>query len=266
MVQVPKTSTSPAFRVTRASHLVYTVRDLARSREFYTEVLGLVVSDEDRDTLYLRGVEERTHHSLVLKRTDGAARMCPRRPADLRRRRSRKGEVLLRKTRIASGVRRTRPISPARCTPLTSSAPDWNCALRCRGSSGWIRNSGSCAAAARSGSTITRSRPPMSRKRRSFYTEFGFPDHGLHGVSASPIGVFLHTKDSQYDVVFIRRPGPALHHFAYIVNGINDIIRACDVAGTLGLRRQCRVWARAAQSWATRITSTSSTRMAIASS
>src|SRR5712671_3030263 len=74
MVHVPKTSWPPPFRVTRASHLTYNVRDLSRSREFYTQVLGLVVSDEDRDTLYLRGVEERSHHSLVLKRTSAAAR------------------------------------------------------------------------------------------------------------------------------------------------------------------------------------------------
>jgi catechol 2,3-dioxygenase-like lactoylglutathione lyase family enzyme len=70
MLQPPKSTESPPFRITRASHLVYTVRDLSRSREFYTEVLDLVVSDEDRNTLYLRGVEERVHHSLVLKRTD----------------------------------------------------------------------------------------------------------------------------------------------------------------------------------------------------
>ena len=72
MVKVPETTSSPPFRVTRASHLVYTVRDLSRSRDFYTEVLGLVVTDEDQEALYLRGVEERSHHSLVLKRTDGA--------------------------------------------------------------------------------------------------------------------------------------------------------------------------------------------------
>ena len=71
MLEPPKTTQSPPFRITRASHLVYAVRDLSRSRDFYTEVLGLVVSDGDRDTLYLRGVEERVHHSLVLKRTDG---------------------------------------------------------------------------------------------------------------------------------------------------------------------------------------------------
>ncbi len=71
MIQVPETTSSP-FRVTHASHLVYTVRDLSRSRDFYTKVLGLVVTDEDREGVYLRGVEERSHHSLVLKRTDGA--------------------------------------------------------------------------------------------------------------------------------------------------------------------------------------------------
>ena len=47
LIQVPETTSSPPFRVTCASHLVYTVRDLSRSRDFYTEVLGLVVSDED---------------------------------------------------------------------------------------------------------------------------------------------------------------------------------------------------------------------------
>jgi len=67
-------------------------------------------------------------------------------------------------------------------------------------------------------------------------------------VQDQPVGVFLHAKDSQYDVVFIRRPGPALHHFAYVVSGINEIMRACDVAGawamvtTLSLGRAGTVW------------------------
>jgi catechol 2,3-dioxygenase len=34
MVHVPKTSSPPPFRVTRASHLTYNVRDLSRSRKF----------------------------------------------------------------------------------------------------------------------------------------------------------------------------------------------------------------------------------------
>ena len=68
-MSVPQTNLRPPFRFLRASHASFTSRDLAKSREFYTEVLGLVVSDEDQDTLYLRGLEERAHHSLTIKRT-----------------------------------------------------------------------------------------------------------------------------------------------------------------------------------------------------
>ena len=52
---IPNTNFHPPFNITRASHLVFTVRDLAKSREFYTEVMGLIVSDENADTLWLRG-------------------------------------------------------------------------------------------------------------------------------------------------------------------------------------------------------------------
>ena len=67
----PQTNFNPPFDVTRASHLVFTVRDLAASKAFYTEVIGLKVSAEDASTLWLHGVEERCHHSLTLKKTLG---------------------------------------------------------------------------------------------------------------------------------------------------------------------------------------------------
>ena len=68
---IPQTNFDPPFNITRASHLVLTARDLAASRDFYVEVLGLIVSDEDAGTIWLRGVEERCHHSLTLKGTSG---------------------------------------------------------------------------------------------------------------------------------------------------------------------------------------------------
>src|SRR5580658_2566921 len=58
----------PPFNVVRSSHVELTVRDLARSRAFYVDCLGLLVSDETADAIYLRGVEERNHHSIVLRR------------------------------------------------------------------------------------------------------------------------------------------------------------------------------------------------------
>src|SRR5579862_3916498 len=59
----------PPFNVVRASHVELGVCDLGRSRAFYVDCLGLLVSDETDDALYLRGVEERNHHSLVLRRS-----------------------------------------------------------------------------------------------------------------------------------------------------------------------------------------------------
>ncbi len=58
---IPQTNFNPPFNITRASHLVFTARDLAASRDFYVEVMGLIVSDEDAGTIWLRGVEERAY-------------------------------------------------------------------------------------------------------------------------------------------------------------------------------------------------------------
>ena len=65
---LPSTNFDPGFRITRASHVVLAVRDLAASRQFYERVIGLILTAEEDDTLYFRGVEEACHHSLVLRK------------------------------------------------------------------------------------------------------------------------------------------------------------------------------------------------------
>ena len=54
--------------IVRAAYACLTVTDLSAARWFYVDMLGFVVSDEDADTLYLRGFDELTHHNLVLRR------------------------------------------------------------------------------------------------------------------------------------------------------------------------------------------------------
>src|SRR5258705_13773025 len=61
---------NPPFNIVRASHVELGVSDLARSRAFYVDCLGYIVSDEDKDALYLRAVEERNHHSVVLRKSN----------------------------------------------------------------------------------------------------------------------------------------------------------------------------------------------------
>lgn len=55
------------FDIVRAAHAEFRVTDLPRARAWYVDLLGLVVSEETADAIYLRAVEERSHHSLVLR-------------------------------------------------------------------------------------------------------------------------------------------------------------------------------------------------------
>jgi catechol 2,3-dioxygenase len=57
----------PPYDIVRAAWAELVVPDLAPVAEFYVDVLGLVVSEQTPDALYLRGWEERLHHSLVLR-------------------------------------------------------------------------------------------------------------------------------------------------------------------------------------------------------
>jgi catechol 2,3-dioxygenase len=61
---------TPPFNVVRASHVEFGVRDLEKSRAFYVDCLGYLVTAQDKQSLYLRAVEERNHHSIVLTRAD----------------------------------------------------------------------------------------------------------------------------------------------------------------------------------------------------
>src|SRR3954468_5662240 len=67
---IPTCNLNPAFNIVRLSHIVLTVTDLAASRKFYVDLLGLQVTDETKDRIYLRAMEERGHHCIVLERGD----------------------------------------------------------------------------------------------------------------------------------------------------------------------------------------------------
>jgi 3,4-dihydroxyphenylacetate 2,3-dioxygenase len=55
------------FDILRAGFVELQVTDLAASEHFYAELLGMIVSARTGDAVFLRGWEERQHHSLVLR-------------------------------------------------------------------------------------------------------------------------------------------------------------------------------------------------------
>jgi len=69
---VPAPNLYPPFNIVRLSHVEYTVTDLAASRAFYVDTLGLQVTFEDDTQIYLRAMEERGHHCIVLTKADKA--------------------------------------------------------------------------------------------------------------------------------------------------------------------------------------------------
>ncbi len=54
----------------KAGHIEFLVTDLSESKKFYVDALGFVVTESDSRHLYLRGLEDRHHHCLVLTQSD----------------------------------------------------------------------------------------------------------------------------------------------------------------------------------------------------
>ena len=68
-----KTPSVPAPDILRCAYMELVVTDLSVSRDFYVDVLGLTVTEEDENTVYLRSIEEFIHHNLVLRKGPVAA-------------------------------------------------------------------------------------------------------------------------------------------------------------------------------------------------
>jgi catechol 2,3-dioxygenase len=58
---------TPPFDILRAAFVELQVTDLSASEHFYAELLGMIVSARTDDAVFLRGWEERQHHSLILR-------------------------------------------------------------------------------------------------------------------------------------------------------------------------------------------------------
>ena len=236
MSTIPQTNFAPPFNVTRASHLVLTARDLPKSRDFYVEVLGLMVSDEDASTIYLRGTEEIGHHSLTLKKT-GETAACERigfrvfTEEDLD-----KAKAYFERKGIAAQWHegpfqgRTLHVSDAAGTPLEFCA---RMQPQPRAQTKIYRHKGAGALRMDHFQVLV----PDVAQAAAFYTDLGFRVSDYVSVEATGRpgrSAFLYRKDNPHDMVFLQRSGPRYHHCGYMIQEFHHMVRACDVAGNLG--------------------------------
>jgi catechol 2,3-dioxygenase len=232
---LPQHVFDPPFNVVRCSHAVLQVRDLDTSRRFYETTIGLEVEHADSDALYLRGMEERNHHSLVLKR--GPQPVAERlgfkvaSEADLDRAQAFFAERQLpakfievpfqgrtlhatdgdgnrielyfrmdQAERILQRYGKYRGCHPQRIDHFNFFTRDVQASVDFYAALGF---------------------------RLTEYTSSDEPEPKLASA-------WMHRKGSVHDIAFTSGRGPRLHHFAYWVPSPLNIIHLCDVMASTG--------------------------------
>jgi catechol 2,3-dioxygenase len=234
---LPQPVLKPRFDVTRCSHVVLNVADLAASRVFYEQVIGLVLTEADDDALYFRGIEEACHHSLVLRRKAGG-------PACAR--------IGLRVYTEDDLEEAHRFFEENGCAPAWVDVAHQGRTLHVTDPVGvklefcarmpvlprmitrFDTHRGGCAQRIDHYQLLT----PYVRRALDFYTAMGFRLSEYIAPDDEHLrGVFLQRKGNPHDIVFFHGAGPRLHHFAFFAQEGQHLLKACDVAGALGFGR-----------------------------
>jgi catechol 2,3-dioxygenase len=225
----------PPFQVVRASHVELGVRDLARARAFYVDCLGYLVGAEDRDALYIRGVEERNHHSLILRRAEEPT-------------------VTALGFKVASEDDLDRAAAWFRARNLPASfleVPFQGRTLRTADPAGmplefyFKMDQGERTLqryAAYKGARIQRIDhincfTPDVQQSYEFYAALGFrltEYTETDGADPKLWAVWLQRKGNVHDLAFTNGRGPRLHHVGVWTAGAIDILNICDVMATSG--------------------------------
>jgi catechol 2,3-dioxygenase len=226
---------NPPFNIVRASHVELGVRDLSLSRAFYVDCLGYLITDQHKDALYLRAVEERNHHSIVLSVTDAPCvqalgfKLASEEDLD------RAAFYFARK-----GLPTAFPEVPYQGRTLRTVDPlgmPLDFYVRMDQAESMLRQY-----AHHRGARIQRIDhincfTPDVQASYEFYSDIGFrlteytetddPDPKLWAV-------WMHRKGNVHDVAFTNGVGPRLHHIGVWTASALDILHICDVMASSG--------------------------------
>jgi catechol 2,3-dioxygenase len=238
-MSVPPVSTFPPFNITRASHVRYFVKDLPESLRFYTEVLGFVVSDQDSDVAYLRGIEEACHHSIVLTQSSQAP------AAECVGMRVASEEDLHCAHKYFPTVGGTAEFVERPYQGLSLLTTFGPCAPPIELCSGMplvprlLNNF-----PAQKGGRVLRldHYQCVVADVTAMYArcmELGFrpSKYTTDAETGKLLSGFLTRKNNPHDFVIAQGAGPRLHHSSYVVSDLQAMFRTCDIAGNLGYGR-----------------------------
>jgi 3,4-dihydroxyphenylacetate 2,3-dioxygenase len=229
---------APAPDVVRSAYAQLAVTDLARARWFWVGLLGLHVQYEDEGLLCLRGTDELTHHSLVLRAGDAAGldhmAYRVRTPRDVD-----KAEEF-----FASRGGQVRRVSAGKGTPGVGDA------VRVIDPLGfpveffhhiehgerliqrYELHRGAHIARLDHFNVCT----PDIPAAYAHYTSLGFGcSETIEGDEHEMYAAWMYRKQSVHDVAFTGGAGPRLHHLGMATHEAHQVLRCADL---LGAQRQ----------------------------
>lgn len=221
--------------IVRCAYLELVVTDLAAAREFYVDILGLVVTEESTECVYLRAFEEFIHHNLVLRRGPRPAVAAfgfrLRSPAELDR-----AETWYRalgcevrrepagfRTGVGELVRVLDPLGfPYEFFYDVAHVPRlaWN--YQMHGAGALVRLD-----------HFNQVCPDVGAGAR-YLESLGFKrTEDIRDEAGVTYAAWFARKDTVHDTALTGGPGPRLHHFAFNTHERHNILYICDKLGAL---------------------------------
>ena len=220
--------------IIRSAYAELIVTDLDRARWFWVEILGFAVTAEDQDALYLRGWDELIHHNLVLRKGASAAlshlAFRVRSADDLTRAEEHYGAMGRRTRRFPAGTTRGIGQSVRVEDPLGFTIELFNDAHRPeRLIQRYDLRHGAEPARLDHFNIVV----PDVDKAYGYYESLGFRCSETIEDESTLYAAWMFRKQTVHDIAFTGGRGPRLHHLGFFAHESNQVLRICDILGSL---------------------------------
>jgi catechol 2,3-dioxygenase len=225
---------TPAPDIVRAAYAELVVTDLERARWFWVEMLGLVVTAEEGGALYLRGYEEVTHHSLVLREgpVAAAARIAyrVRRPEDVDAAEVWFGARGCTVQRVPSGTTLGIGEAVRAEDPLGFTVEVFHATTRTeRLLQRFDLHRGAEVSRIDHFNLVV----PDVRAAYDHHEALGFCCSETIEDGERLFAAWMHRKQTVHDVAFTGGAGPRLHHVGFLAPDAHQVLRTCDLFGAV---------------------------------
>jgi catechol 2,3-dioxygenase len=223
--------------IVRAAYAELIVTDLDEARRFWVDLLGLVVSHDPPGALYLRGYDELTHHSLILRQgpRPAAGRLAfrVRTAGDLDLAEAFYAALGSRTTRVPAGVtpgvgEAVRAQDPLGFTVELFFDADYVERLQQRYD---LRRGAEIARLDHFNIVV-----PDVRAGYEYYRSLGFGLSETIEDEQTLYAAWMFRKQTVHDVALTGGDGPRLHHLGFFAHEAHQVLRICDILGSLRLQ------------------------------